>query len=420
MDPRVQELIDFTSNKLGLENYYLHTHHLERKTNLLNETIYTCEMEWFPNGTKETEEDLNPEGTAVVTLRIDNLKFESIIFVGGKSYGTGLTFSNISKEGIIDWIEEESGLKYGEQFELVQKEEREFSFKGHFPGINISPSGHIEIKFDEEGKLIFFSSHGVFPFESLIRKEEFTLTLEKVQEMAANQLKRLEMPSFEKKQSIPIYAIEELFIRNDQLGTYPFEIFAKGHRSLEMDEILSWETPISRKFERQEIEFFENLTPEEAFSLAPHPDLEPITEENYKKIIVAVTDFLRTVYQEDSGKWALKTLHRENRNIHVTLRKIESDGIVFKRKLLVIVDKSLQVINYLDNQPMIDTVKDFEKAGDINVTHEEAFAKIKPHLELTPVYVYDSNLHQYVLCGKLDCHEGVHAGSGEVISLDDI
>lgn len=416
----MQELIDFTSNKLRLENYYLHTHHLERKTNLLNETIYTYEMEWFPKGTKETEEDLNPEGTVVVTLRIDNLKFESIIFVGGKSYGTGLTLSNISKEVIIDWIEEQSGFKYGDQFELVREEERDFSFRGQFHGINIFPSVYIDIKFDEEGKLIFYSNYGVFPSENLIRREEFTLSLEKIQEIAANQLKRLEMPSFEKKKLTPIYAIEELFIRNDQLGTYPFEIFDKDHRCIEVDEALAWKAPINKTFNRQEIEFSKDLTSDEAFSLVPHPDLEPISEENYKKIIVAVTDFLRTVYQEDSEKWVLKTLHRENLNIHATLRKLESDGIVFKRKLLVILDKTLQVINYLDNQPMMDTVRDFEKAGDVNVPHEEAFVKIKPHLELTPVYVYDSNLHQYVLCGKLDCHEGVHAGSGEVISLDDI
>lgn len=51
---------------------------------------------------------------------------------------------------------------------------------------------------------------------------------------------------------------------------------------------------------------------------------------------------------------------------------------------------------------------------------DEAFEKIRPHLTLTPVYVYDAEQKQYVLCGKLDCPYAVHAATGERLSLNEM
>lgn len=63
MDERVKELVNYTRDKWGLENYYLHTHHFYRKPNSLNKTIYTLCMKWFPNLiTKQENEEYNPEG----------------------------------------------------------------------------------------------------------------------------------------------------------------------------------------------------------------------------------------------------------------------------------------------------------------------------------------------------------------------
>lgn len=46
MDARIQELIDFTESKIGLESYHLARYSLNRKVNL-NETINTLDMEWL-------------------------------------------------------------------------------------------------------------------------------------------------------------------------------------------------------------------------------------------------------------------------------------------------------------------------------------------------------------------------------------
>lgn len=420
MDRRVQELIDFTHSKLGLENYFLQTHRLERKINLLNETVYTLSMEWFPKDATEVEEGINPEGTASVELRIDNRKFESIIFVGEKSFATGLTFSGITKEKVISWVEQEFGLTGEKQLKLNLKNEREFTFRQLFDGIKISPSSYIEIKFDQDGRLIFYSAHGPLSSENHFQKEEFSLNLDEIEEIANVQLKRLEMPSFEKSLVVPIYGIEEIYIRNDQSCTYPFELFRKNASSSEINERMEWDTPLDRVYDRQEIQFFEDLSPDEAFSFVGHPDLKPINEDEKLKAMAAVKDFLRSVYPDDSGKWILITLHRENGYVHATLRQVKYEGQVFKRKLLVFLDSNMQVVNFIDNSMMTDMMKDFERDGEVTISHEEAFAKIRLYLELKPVYVYDTDLGQFKLCGKLDCDEGIHAGSGEVISLGDI
>lgn len=420
MDRRIKELIDYTYFKLGLENYSLQRHKLYRKVNFRNETIYTLSMEWFPKNATEFDEDLNPVGTAVVELRIDNRKFERIIFVDGKTYASGLTFSNVSLEQVVEWIEHETGLKNGAQFRLLEEKSGEYRFQECYHGLPVSPSGYIEIKFDDADKLIFYSVFGSFPSSELFNVEEFTLSLNDVEEIAAEQLMRIDFPSYEKKQLIPLYAIEELYIRNDLGKTIPFEVFTIEHTFVKIEKPLYWETKSDKPFDRMEIEFHEDISPEQAFTHEPHPELEQISSHDQEKAIAEVIHSLQRVYPEDSGKWILKTLHRENRYIHATLRRQQTDHKVFQRKLIVFLDQTFKAVNYMDNEMMLEMLKDFTSAGEVKIQIEEAFAKLKPFLTLKPVYVYDSEEERFVLCGKLDCNDGVHAVSGEVISLDEI
>ena len=95
--------------------------------------------------------------------------------------------------------------------------------------------------------------------------------------------------------------------------------------------------------------------------------------------------------------------------------------MLFQRKLMIMIDaKSLQVVNYMDNKPMLEIFDQFQAPDKVTVTKEEAFEKMKELFELKPYYVYDFEQKQYVLCGKLDCHYGVNASNGEVIALDDL
>ena len=84
MDSRIQELIDMTRIKFGLQHYYLQKHSFRRDVSIFNETVYRFGMEWFPNHVTEQEDDgSNPEGTASIEINVKSRKFESAIFVMG-------------------------------------------------------------------------------------------------------------------------------------------------------------------------------------------------------------------------------------------------------------------------------------------------------------------------------------------------
>ncbi|MBX4340909.1 hypothetical protein K4G93_22535, partial [Mycobacterium tuberculosis] len=77
------------------------------------------------------------------------------------------------------------------------------------------------------------------------------------------------------------------------------------------------------------------------------------------------------------------------------------------------------VLNYIDNQFMLEMYDSLEAPGNVTVTQDEAYEKLKGLFELQPFYVYDDEQKQYILCGKLDCHHGVNAETGEVVLLND-
>lgn len=423
VDRRIQELINFTKKKFGLENYYLERHSLSRNVNIFNETDYTLCMEWFPNHVTLQEDDgPNPEGTASIELNLKSRKFESAIFVMGKSYAEdGIMFANLNTEDIIKWVEDETGLTYGKQFQIHKEEQGEVHFKECIDGVPVSPSGYIEVKFDQEGKLTFFAVHGQFPSKEMVKKETYTLSLEKVEHVAKEQLKLIEYPSYEQKKLFSVFAVEEIYVMNDQLSTIPFEIFVDVRSHLQMDKTIYWNEPIKQSFDRKEFSWIEDVSVEQAFSSEPSPDSFPLSKVEQEKCMMAVKNLLCQEYPKDSGNWILKTLHRDRGYIHAILRANKQDNRVFQRKLMMIIDaKDLQVVNYMDNKPMLEVFDQFQAPEKETVKKEEAFEKMKELFELKPYYVYDFEQKQYVLCGKLDCDYGVKASNGEVIALDDI
>ena len=423
VDRRIQELIEFTKVKFGLDNYYLQHHSISRNVNIFNDTNYTLCMEWFPNHVTEQEDDgSNPEGTAIIETNVATRKFESAIFVMGKTYAKdGITFANLGTNEIIKWIERETGLIYGKQFQLHKEEEGELLFTECIDGVSLSPSGFIDVKFNGEGKLTSFSIHGQCPSKEMIKEETYTLSFKAVEHLAKKQLKLVEFPSYEHKKLFPVYAVEEIYVTNDGTSTIPFEIIADVGAYLKIDETIYWDEPINKPFDRKEISWTEDVSAEQAFSCEPSPVSFPITKVEQDKCVIAVEDFLRQEYPTDTGKWMLKTLHRDKGYIHATLRANHQDNRVFQRKLMIMIDeKSLQALNYMDNKPMLEIFDQFQAPDKVKITKEEAYEKIKELFELKPYYVYDFEQKKYVLCGKIDCQYGVNAESGEVISLNDL
>ncbi|MGV2911600.1 hypothetical protein ACNPNT_07285, partial [Bacillus safensis] len=82
MNANIQQLIDQTKAKFGLDLYYLKRHSFHRYVNMFNETVYTLNMEWFPSHEAEPEDDdLNPDGTAVIDVNLNTGQIETVIFV---------------------------------------------------------------------------------------------------------------------------------------------------------------------------------------------------------------------------------------------------------------------------------------------------------------------------------------------------
>ncbi|WP_080875480.1 hypothetical protein [Oceanobacillus timonensis] len=422
MDNRIKELTDMTKKKFGLAHYYLERYTINRHVTLSGETVYTLTMEWLPNHTEKPEDDTNPEGAAVIEMNVHSRKFVSAIFVMDKTFAeNGICFAGLGKDAMINWMEKETGLMYGNQLALHKEEEGRLLFKTVMDdGIEISPSGYVEIKYNEAGELTFFTVHGQFPSNALIRKESYTLSFDKVENIAKEQLKLIEFPSYEQEKRVPVYVVEEVFITNSQMTTLPFEV-GDGSSYLNMDQTVYFDNTVKNPIEIKEINWTEEVTAEQAFVQEPSPDAYPITKNEQEKCIQAVKDLLLQEYPDDSGNWILKTLHRDKGYIYAILRTNQLDKQVFQRKLTVIIDAaSCRAVNYVDNKSMLDMFDQFQAAEKPVIDKEEAYQKLKTLYELKPYYVYDFEQKQYILCGKIDCQYGVHASSGEVIALNEV
>ncbi|MFA9466221.1 MAG: hypothetical protein ACERKN_18295 [Velocimicrobium sp.] len=423
MDKRIKDLVEFTREKYELTQYYLHKWDIVHSITIFYDTVYILRMAWFPNHIKKWDDETSyPEGTAYIEIGIQSKNVKSVIFSRGKSYANSMMFDLKNKDEIIKWIEKETGLNYGEQFEFWKEEERELSFKECIDGISVSPSGYIQFRLDEDGKLTFFSVIGQFPAKNLVKQDLYVLSLAQVNELAKEQLKLVEFPVMEQKKLVSAYAMEEIYIKNDCSSTLPFNFFVDDKSRLQMDKVIEWEHQIQNPFHRKEITFDENVvTPEQAFRSEPHPDLQPITEEEIKKCLRAIQKVLSQEYINDSGKWILKSLHRDNGYIHATLKVKEQKERAFKRKMMLFIDsKTYEVLNYMDNKPFLEMYMELKEAEKIKIIKEEAFEKIIDLIELKPCYVYDSEQGYYVLCGKLDCNYAVNACDGEIVKLSEL
>ncbi|WP_332306432.1 hypothetical protein [Bacillus timonensis] len=234
-------------------------------------------------------------------------------------------------------------------------------------------------------------------------------------------MKLVEFPLFDQQQLVPAYTVEEIYVRNDFSKLIPFEVIVDVQGYINIDQALFWDEPLAATFDRKEINWHQEITAEQAFSGEPSPDSQPITVVEQEKCVNEVRDFLRKEYPNDSGIWMLKSLHREQGYIHAILRANKQDKRVFQRKLDVMIDpNSLQAVNYMDNQMMLEMFDQFEVTGDEVIDREDAYERLKGKLELSPYYVYDFEQNQYVLCGKIDCQYGVNATTGDVVGLDEL
>ncbi|MET1248983.1 hypothetical protein ABWW58_09370 [Sporolactobacillus sp. STCC-11] len=420
MDTRLKKIIDLTCAKFGLQNYYLDRYQLFRKVNIFNDTEYTLSMEWFPNQGPAHAEDENPDGTAVIEIDVNTEKVKSVIFVNNRSFASGVKFDE--KQDMIKWVEKETGLVYRKQFQQKKDETNELSFSECVDGVALFPSGWVEIKCDPQGNLTMFSAYVHAPTEKQVKKDTYSLTLDKIEHLAEERLIFTEIPLFDQEERVPVYAIDEIYVTNNCMTTIGYEgiISDMNERPFNLvDKTIYWDKPLGKHRKRKVIHWTDETTIEQAFSREPNPDSLPIKKSEQKMCIDAVKAFLSREYPDESGKWTLKALYRDKGYILAVVRPVHKNRLLLQRKLTLMIDcNTLHLCNFVDNKPFLDSIDQFQTTGKITVTKEEAYAKIKPFLELKPYYVYDFKQNQYILCGKLDCDYGVNASSGEVVALD--
>ena len=155
--------------------------------------------------------------------------------------------------------------------------------------------------------------------------------------------------------------MEEIYVKNDQTSTIPFEFIIDVKSFLQIDKTIYWDEPLNQSFDRKELSWLEDVSVEQAFSCEPSADSYPISKIEQEKCVIAVQDLLCQEYPKDSGKWIFKTLHRDKGYIHAILRTSKQDNRVFQRKMMIMIDaKSLQVVNYMDNKPMLEVFDQFQ------------------------------------------------------------
>ncbi|MGJ9458303.1 hypothetical protein [Oceanobacillus sp. CF4.6] len=421
MNEKLQEIIDLTAETFHLDHYFLKRHHIFQEQSNMQEPSYILNMEWFPKDADETDEDYNPSGTASIDVDLHSKLVKRIIFVNGENKTDAHFPPAASTELAIEWIEKETGLEFGRQFKLIHEEEKELLFQAAVDNVAVFPSGSIEIEHNEEGKLSLFSVDGIFPNEDQLNWEPFALTAEQIGPIVKSQSKLLEIPLENEEKWEPIFGTATVFVTNDGKRTISFEEVESPRSFKQKDVLLEWQEPIQERFSKREIDLSLEATLEEVFNVEKAPANEVLTMDDQQHAQRASRDFLRSEFPNDSGKWKLTGLWREKGYIFAQLKPAAPDARVIDRKIKLIIDeKNYQPVNYTDNSIILDMFEHFEKAEDPKLTKEEAFEKLREHIEITPVYVFDKRQNRYILCGKIDCEYGVNAVTGDVVLLNEI
>jgi|GEM_PF-1524993 len=437
LDPRLQPLIDKMIEKFNLKDYHLATLEIYHEKNIFNDTEYRLVIEWFPPGiTERVEEDCNPDGTICLDIDLPSTQLLAYRVVGDSKQFPYKPFEAGNKDSIIQWVEEETRLTYMKHFTTqAQEDPSSYEFKGCFHGIPLSPTEMISIQLNEQGELkSYYTSIRKEWIEDHVKQEEYTLALNHdILEIANKQWTLIEFPDRQGERWLQLYALEEIYVTNDQSRTISFEPIADKRSYLNLDRVIEWEQDADPSQEQRITEKdqekrrpiqvgIRKISYEQVLAEEPHPDTLPITEEDQNKIIVTINQFLRDKYPLDSGKWKITYVFRSG-DLNVVLKPADQGiRVILQPKIIVFLDpKTWQVTNYLDMSQWNCLTKNLkDSANIINISRKEAFELIKDTIKITPYYVYDFDVKKYVLCGKIDTDYAVVAETGEVINLSEL
>ncbi|BAC15042.1 hypothetical protein ACFQ4N_12910 [Oceanobacillus iheyensis] len=420
MNQQVKRLIEDTKNKWNLSTYTLESHSFFQEKMDSNELGFVLSMTWKLNGSIENADELS---TINIDLNVDNGNVRRILFTNYNNNLEETLFPDMDDiEDIIEWIETQSTLEFGRQFTLVDQSETELLFQASVDNISVFPSGSIQIKFNEDGKLVHFSVDGVFPDESQLDWEPFALTSDITKPIAEDQIQLIEIPSEDKEAWIPIFVVSSVFITNDGKKTISYNEVERPKSYINKDTVLRWTEPKEGTLQPVNLEPKLEYSEAEVFSQVDvmNNDL-PISTEDQLSLTEGIIEFLQQNYPQDSGKWRLTGVWRDAGYIFGQVLPVEKDSKVIEHKINVVFDsQTLDVLNYVDTESLLNMYDFLSPAETPTLTEEQAAEKLVPNVDISPVYVYDKSTSRYCLCGKLDSNFGVHAVTGELVSLDEL
>lgn len=416
MDNRLKQLVNELTVKFGLEQYQLETCSFHKELSYNGEAHYKCNLELFPHATAdEREEGLNPIGTASIEYNLTTEKLVHLFFVQGQSFSTKTAFETQTVREVAQWIEQETGYRFEQDFTIVDTLDNGYRFEAEIDSLPSSPGGLIEVEFNQAGKLTSFLMQDMQTIDENRKLTKFTLTKDDIETIIQDQIKLIQFPNEDEEKFIPLYAIEEVYIKNETKQRIPYLIHER--EEIIVNEPIIWSTALEGTIARTVIEPHPEVSIEEAFTQQKAVARPLIEEKQLPQIFLAVTDVLRTVLPNESNRWAIATVRSEDQFIMCTLNEIEST--YFDRKFIVLLDPiSLEVLNYIDTRELMEIFDSFTPAPEAIVTEDEAYEKLAPFVTLTPTYVYDFDTKQFELCGLLNATHAVEAVTGEMISLD--
>ncbi|MBM7581013.1 hypothetical protein [Jeotgalibacillus terrae] len=403
----MEKWMDQMKKDYDLEGYTPVESYIERSYNPVEGTVYTLTVDWLPPGTgKREEEDLNPAGTIVLTYNITHQCYIRMIVVGDKGRDK-LVFK--TEQELDVWLLNQTRMTPGVDM-IKKKTNHGVSYTAVTSGIRLSPGGSVDLELDEQQRLKMYSKYGVFPSDEWIHKETLTITKQDVISIARNQVKIFEIPFlFEGK---PFYAFEEIYVKNHDLTTLPFELDERNQWYGQQSYPLQWDHAIKREWSFKPPFTHHSLSREQLEKHEPHPAARSWTEEEISLLKKAVTSYLQSEYPEESGQWQLRSFFREDHYIEAS---IDRNG----NRIKLFLDESYQLLNVMDKQKILAHMMPDQKRLESSerISSEQAARDILAALIMTPVYVFDPEYGKYILCCKLDSDVVLDARTGREIDL---
>lgn len=424
MDQHVQLLVSEVQQRLKLDQYFLKRYNIFHEKGESKQAVYVLSMEWFPtemvgNERGNDKQDLNPTGTVVVEIDFHNKTLYQLVFVGDVSHPQAKElFPSPKKAEVIDWVEETTGLTFGKQFMINYENKKEFRFSAAIDHIPVLPLGTIQVKFNSSGELTMFSIDGLFPTEDQVVWEPFSLLPKKVEHLFKQYLKLFEVPIEKDEKWLPVLGIAELYVRNRDEQTLEYPFLNKSVINLPLE----WSSPLEEPFHKKEdIDLSTEVTLKQAIANETHPDQKPVTEAESKMVIEQAKDVMRREYPKESSKWLIHTIYRKNSYLIAELRPIQKSAKVISRKISVIISPTtLQAINYIDNNGLLEIFNEYTSSDNVIVSAEDAFNKLWDHITIKPVYVYHPNEDTYYLYGEIDSEYVINATTGETVYMREL